>query len=336
MKRFASIAALAIAVTTLIGCSRKDVAPSAPATAASATAAVSGAPLKPLDLLIDWQAEPTYLGVYYAKSIGAFSALGFDVNIVQSWGANEAALAVSAGKYKLSTASGAATVIADSNGAQLLSTAVLYPRLPTAIYSLESTGIRKPKDLEGRTVGIYAKSVTNNEFEAFAKLNGVDIKKVKIVALSGPDLPLILSRKVDAVLNYFELSPTQLALQNKVSVMMLDDYGVKGYGLNVITSRSAYAKEPEVISGLTQAILRGYREGCADQEKAVASFTQGFPDKDPVYVKQSWAKVCGYLGTNIGEQTEQGWKQTADLYASLGLLAKDVIPASLLAGGTAK
>src|SRR3989338_6117062 len=57
--------------------------------------------LKPFELLIDWQAEPTYLGVYYAKTIGAYQKLGLDVKVIQSWGANEAASAIAAGKYKI-------------------------------------------------------------------------------------------------------------------------------------------------------------------------------------------------------------------------------------------
>ena len=67
--------------------------------------------------------------------------------IVESSGANAAAAAVAAGSYPVATASGAATVTAVSRGASLVSTAVLYQRLPTVIYGLADQGVDAPADL---------------------------------------------------------------------------------------------------------------------------------------------------------------------------------------------
>lgn len=287
-------------------------------------------PLKRLEFLIDWQAEPTYLGIYYAKHLGAFKNLGLDVSVVQSWGANEAAASIAAGRYKIGTASGGATVIANSSGAGLVSTAVIYRRLPTAVFGLKKAGIRNPTDLAGKTVGIYAKSITGNEFDAFMKLNGLNKDDVNIVSISGPDLPLILAGRLDAVLNYFELSPTQLALGHDTFQLLLDEYGVKGYGLNVITSRKMYEQETKLIEAITQAVLLGYREGCANREAAVTSFLEEFPEKNSEYVKTSWAKVCEFIGGDYGTQTIQGWQATIDLYGKLGLLNGPVSPADIM------
>ncbi|MDQ3564126.1 MAG: ABC transporter substrate-binding protein [Pseudomonadota bacterium] len=286
--------------------------------------------LKPLEFLIDWQAEPTYLGIYYAKHFGAFKNLGLDVSVVQSWGANEAAAAIAAGKYKIGTSSGGATVIANSSGAGLVSTAVIYRRLPTAVFGLKKAGVRNPKDLAGKTVGIYAKSITGNEFDAFMKLNGLKKDDVNVVSISGPDLPLILAGRVDAVLNYFELSPTQLALEHETFQLLLDKYGVKGYGLNVITSRKTYEEDTKLIEGITQAVLLGYRKGCANREAATASFLKEFPEKNSEYVKSSWAKVCKFIGGDYGTQTVQGWQSTIDLYGKLDLLNGPVSPADIM------
>lgn len=287
--------------------------------------------MQPFEFLIDWQAEPTYLGVYFAKAQGNFERLGLNVEIVQSWGANAAASAVAAGKYKIATASGGATVIASSNGARLLSTAVIYQRLPTVIYGLAEQGINTPADLAGKKVGIYAQSITKNEFEAFLKINGVPTEDVETVSISGPDLPLILSGQADAVLNYFELSPTHLALQKKTFQLSLDKHGVKGYGLNVITSPDTYESDPDLIDALTAAVLDGYRSGCADQPAAVRTFLEIFPEKDAKYVETSWGLVCDFIGEEIGRQTEEGWQTTIDLYESVGLLGDTpVAPADVL------
>jgi ABC-type nitrate/sulfonate/bicarbonate transport system substrate-binding protein len=294
--------------------------------------------LEKIDFLIDWQAEPTYLGVYYAGDLGLFQKLGLDVSIVQSWGANQAVSAVAAGRYKIATASGGAAVLAYNNDARIVSLGVLYPRVPTVIFGLAKSGIHQPKDLIGKTIGIYPGSINNNEFEAFVKLQKLDPKKLKIVSVSGPDIPLLLAGKVDAVLNYTELSPVILSTNprvtavhgSKVFELPLADYGVAGYGLNVVTSRQTLQQEPGKVRKIADAVFEGYRVGCVQQEQAVDSFLKHFPDRDPASVKEAWRRVCAMVGPNPGQQSEEGWKETIEFYRSLGLLTHNVEPKDIL------
>ena len=289
-----------------------------------------GIELRPLDFLIDWQAEPTYLGVYLAKALGSFEQLGLNVEIIQSWGANAATAAVAAGRYKIATASGGATVLATSQGADLVSTAVIYQRLPTVVYGLAAQDVDAPGDLAGKTVGIYPQSITRNEFDAFLRIAGIPADDVDVVSISGPDLPLVLSGQADAAVNYFELSPTQLGLQEETFQLALDEYGVEGYGLNIITSRETYENDRPLIDGITAAVVDAYRTGCADQAAAVQTFLNLFPEKDPDYVDASWAGVCAFIGGDVGHQTPEGWQTTIDLYRAVGLIDEPVTPADVL------
>jgi NitT/TauT family transport system substrate-binding protein len=294
--------------------------------------------LEKLDLLIDWQADPTHLGVYYAKDLGLFQKLGLDVTIVQSWGANQVVSAIAAGRYKIGTASGGATVLAYNNDARIVSLGVLYPRIPTVVFGLAKSGIHQPKDLIGKTIGIYPNSITKNEFEAFVKLQKLDAKKFKIVSLSGSEIPVLLSGKVDAVLNYTELTPVILNMNphvpavhgRKVLELPLADYGVASYGLNVVTSRQALQQDPDKIRKIANAVVQGYRVGCAQQEQAVQSFLTHFPENDPAYIKEGWRRVCEMVGPNPGQQDEEGWKKTIELYRSVGLLTHHVEPKDIL------
>lgn len=297
------------------------------------------ATLKAIDILIDWQAEPTYLGIYYAKHQGYFEKAGYAATITQSWGANEAVAAVASGRYLLGTASGGATVLGRNNGANVVSTAVLYPRIPTVIYGLSATNVRTPADLKGKRIGIYPGSITSNEFDAFLKVNGLDRSDLTIVSLSGADIPLLLSGRVDAVLHYTEMSPVQVETAAtgipgeqgaRTFELRLADLGVGGYGLNVIANEGAWRNQRPQLEALTQAIEDGYRDGCAHRQEAVAAFVAEFPDKDPVYVRQSWDRVCLMVGATPGAQTAQGWADTIGLYRGLGLLQADVTPAQIL------
>ena len=322
MKKHIKLVIFTMMVFTIIGCkkSKSEAGKNIP----------SFNNLQNLDILIDWQAEPTYLGVYFAKELGLFEKLGFDVNIIQSWGANEVTSVIAVGKYKIGTASAGATAIAKSNGANLISMAVLYHNIPTTVFGLKGIGIASPQDLEGKTVGVYPKSITKNEFEGFLKLNKIDRNKIKLVSINGPDIPLILSQKVDAVLNYFELSPTLLSLEKETFDIRLADYGVNAYGLNIISSRDTYNQEPDLVQNLTDAIINGYKEGCENQKAAVNAFLDEFPEKDSNYVEISWEEVCKFINNDYQSQTVDGWQQTIDFYNDSGLLTKPVSPKELM------
>jgi len=197
--------------------------------------------LEPFAFLIDWQAEPTYIGVYLARETGGFRRLGLDVEIVETMGADAAAAAVTAGRYPVATAAGGATTTAIGRGASLVSTAVLYQRLPTVVYGLAAQEIDEPSDLAGKRVGIYPDSTTRHEFAVFLGTAGIPADDVETVPIDGPDLPLVRGGQVDAAVNYVEMSPTELALREETFEIPLANHGVDAYGLNVIASRAAWA-----------------------------------------------------------------------------------------------
>jgi NitT/TauT family transport system substrate-binding protein len=294
--------------------------------------------LKPFQILLDWQPEPTYLGVYYAKDKGYFRELGLDAEIIPSWGANQAVSAVAAGKYPIATASGGATVLGYNSGAKIVSLAVLYPKIPSVVYGLAKTNVESPKNLEGKKVGIYPGSITANEFDAFVKANHLDKSKMNIVSLTGADIPLLMSGQIDAVLHYHEMSPVVVELDPQVPQvsgkrtfsLRLAENGVPGYGLNIVSSRDALMKDGDLIKRVTAAMVKGYEEARKNPDDAATVFARLFPDKDPNYIRASLKRVNEMLGDPIGAQDAQGWQTTINLYDSLGILTSKPTPADIL------
>ena len=83
-------------------------------------------------------------------------------------------------------------------------------------------------------------------------------------------------------------------------------------GQNVIAAPAAYDDAPDLIEGLTAAIVEGYRRGCADRPAATRVFLDHFPGQDARYVEASWARVCALLGDEIRNHTDAGWQTTID------------------------
>jgi len=294
--------------------------------------------LAKFEFLIDWQAEPTYIGIYYAKHLGLFKELGLDVEIIQSWGANQAVASVASGRYKIATASGGATVLGYNSDAKIVSLAVLYPKIPSVVYGLAPTGVTNLAGLRGKKIGIYPSSITANEFQAFVAANHLNTNEFSVVSISGSDIPLLKSGQVDAVLNYWEMSPAAIEVDpnftevggRRTFDISLAKNGVAGYGLNIITSRAELVKEGDLLKKIAAAAVEGYRRACQNPDDAIAAFLKEFPDKNSAYLHEGLNRVCSMIGTNYGTQGSEGWQETINVYRDLGLVKKDVKPEDLL------
>ena len=322
MKKYISIVVLML--TLLAGCSQSDKDEASESTEDN---------LKPLEFLIDWLPEPTFIGVYYAVDIGEFEKAGYLATVRAIQGANRVVSVVGTGQYPIGIASGGATVLGRGNeDIPIKSLGVIYKDISSVVYGIASKSMaKKPKDLEGMTVGLYPGSITNDEFEAFIRENKLNEDRINKIALTSGDIPILMAEEVDAVLHYNEMSPAVVDVREDLPKvdgerawrLLLKDYGVKSYGVNLVTSEKALEElEEEELKKIAQAVYNGYEKACDNQEDAVSKFIERFPDKDKNYIIRGVSIVCEQLIRPVGSQTRQGWRDTIDLFVGLGLLKK--------------
>jgi ABC-type nitrate/sulfonate/bicarbonate transport system substrate-binding protein len=282
--------------------------------------------LEKIKILLDWKAEPTYAGFYIAKEKGYFSQNGLDVEIVEGSGATTSAQVIGSNDtYLLGSCSGAATAIARSKGIPIKSLSVLYPNIPTVLYSLSSNPIAKPENMIGKKIGLANGSITVDEYRGVLKANNIDRKKITEVGV-GFDVAPLLSKKVDGLLNYQELSPVELKLQGyDITIMKLADYGVRSYSLNLIANENQLGKNSDKIKRATNAIIKGYEFLKENPSDAATIFLKTAPEKNKKYVFESTKIVAQLLGDKaVGEQTSKGWDDTIKTLDGLGLIDKKI------------
>lgn len=276
--------------------------------------------------LIDWKAEPTYAGFYIAKEKGFYRKRGIDIDIVEGNGATTSAQVIGSGQSSfIGSCSGEATAIARSKGIPIRSVSVLYPNVPTVLYSRGDTPIRRPEDMIGKRIGIINGSITLDEYRGLLAANHIDRSQIAEVDVGFEVAPL-LQKKVDGLMNYQELTPVALRLEgHDIAEMRFADFGIKAYSLNVIVNDGASRKEEETIRAVVDGTREGYELLRRDPGQAAAIFSALFPERNKDYVRESIKIVARLLGTGeVGRQTVEGWQETIKMLSSLGLLAKAV------------
>ncbi len=241
--------------------------------------------LKHVKLLIDWKAEPTYAGFYLARELGFYKRRGVDVEIAEGSGATVSAQVIGAGdQYLIGSCSGEATAIARSRGIPIRSVAVLYPNVPTVIYSRQDTPIQKPTDLIGKRIGLIDGSISVDEYKGLLAANHIDRAVLRFAdfGLKAYSLNLIANDRA-------------LATED-TTIRAVVDGTVEGYEfLRQNPSEAAKIfghlfpeRNPEYVRDSTQVV----------------------------------SKLLG--DSKIGAQTQEGWEATISTLKLLGLLDKTV------------
>jgi NitT/TauT family transport system substrate-binding protein len=209
---------------------------------------------------------------FVALDKGYYKAEGLDVTFLRGQGSIDAIKKVASGAASIGFADAGALALARSNDAipvKLL--AVIYATPPHGIFALADSGIKTPKDLEGKTIADTAFSAIPVVFRAYAQAAGIDAKKVKWIAAEASTLPSLLATgRVDAVGQFTVGQPLLAdAVKPKELVRLAyKDVGLDYYGNGIVATEQTIKDNPELLKAFVRATLKGMRDAFADPAAA--------------------------------------------------------------------
>jgi NitT/TauT family transport system substrate-binding protein len=165
--------------------------------------------------------------------------------------------------------------------AQLKAVMMAYDVAPFSILTLKKSNIRKPKDLEGKTLGAPAPDATWVNFPILAKVAGIDTSKIKVENVGFPVREALLAQgKVDAVTafisNYVGVM-VQGVPESDVEALMYSSFGVDLYGSAVIVNPDFMKANPKAVAGFVRGLIKGFQDSARDPEGAIESVMKRNP-----------------------------------------------------------
>ena len=153
---------------------------------------------------------------------------------------------------------------------------MVYDQPAFSIVALKKSGIKPPKDLEGKTLGAPAPDGAYAQWPIFVKANGIDASKVKIENVGFPVRePMLAQGKVDAITGFWFSSFMNLKANgvaaDDIVVLHMRDYGVELYGNAVIVNPKFAAENPKAVAGFVRATIRGIQDTLKSPETAIKS-----------------------------------------------------------------
>jgi NitT/TauT family transport system substrate-binding protein len=228
-------------------------------------------------VLLDWKFEGPAAPFLVALDRGYFRAEGLNVTIEPGVGSLEAVQKVAAGTYEFGFGDINASLRIEHNSTPPAKAIfMVYNKPPFAIVGRRSRGISGPKDLENRRLGAPASDSSFAHWPLFARLNAIDVSKVKIdnVAIQVRE-PMLAAGQVDAVTGFSFSVGLDLRARgvpaDDIVVLLMADYGLRLYGNAVVVNQKFASTKPDAVRGFVRAFLKGLQDTINNPEQAIDS-----------------------------------------------------------------
>ena len=189
MKRYTRLipltALLVVAAVVLAACPQPT--PAAPAE------------MTPIKLQLQWVTQSQFAGYYAAVDKGFYKDEGLDVTILVGAVDIVPQQVLASGQSEFAVSWVPKALVSREEGAKIVNIAQVFQRSGTLEVSWKDSGITKPEDWRGKTVGTWG---FGNEFELYAAMTAVGIdpaNSADVTIVQQPfDMSLLLNREIDA------------------------------------------------------------------------------------------------------------------------------------------
>jgi ABC-type nitrate/sulfonate/bicarbonate transport system substrate-binding protein len=265
------------------------------------------------------QANLPFVGAYVAQEKGFFAREGLDVTITHSPGHGEHLQLLAAGEVDVTTQDAAVLLKRRSDpGLPLVSIALIGQRGQQAYAALASSGMRSPKDWEGRMVGFKGTPAP----DLFALLKAVDANPALVELVNVGFDPRVLTEGQVDVYPVYKSNEPFLIRSWGYDLVLWDaaDYGVPTLGLAYVTSDQILEESPDMLVHFLRAAIHGIRYASENIDEAIEIVLEYTgPETDPKHMRFMLETELQDLygeataGTGIGWQTHSQWQSLSDL-----------------------
>ncbi len=237
--------------------------------------AVPAAAQTAVKFTLDWVFQGPTAPFLVALEKGYYKAEGLEVTMDPGQGSAGAVQRVATGAYQIGFAD-VNTLIeynAKNPGKEILCVFMAYDFPPFGVYALKKSGIKVPKDLEGKKLGAPVFDASFRLFPAFAKRQG--ITKWEHVNLT-PQLreQSLVQGSVDFISGHYFSSMLDLKARgvkfDDIVAMRYSDFGMNVYGNGIIVSPEMAGNE-KAVKGFIAATIKGWKDVIADPKLGIAA-----------------------------------------------------------------
>jgi NitT/TauT family transport system substrate-binding protein/putative hydroxymethylpyrimidine transport system substrate-binding protein len=266
MKRVAALLATALVVTSLVACGG---------------GAEPGAPER-ATLVLDFQPNAVHTGIYTALQEGLYHRAGIDLNVQQPSASTDAPKLLEAGRAQFAILDIHDLAIARERGFDLVGVMPIVQRPLASVIAGDPSAVKRPRDLEGRTVGVTGLPSDDAVLDSVVSADGGDPKQVHRVTIGFNAVASLAAGRIDAATAFWNAEGVTLQRQGvPIRVFRVDDYGAPRYPeLVLVTTSKTLNDDPDLVHEVVDATARGYSLASSDPGQGLDDLLAADPSLD--------------------------------------------------------
>lgn len=233
-----------------------------------------GRPEEDASLLLDFTPNAVHAGIFLARSRGFDEAEGVRLEIEPPSDSTDAVKLLAAGRSDFAILDLHDLALARDKGQDLVAVMPIVQQPLASV--ITGPQIRRPRDLEGKRVGVTGLPSDVAVLRSIVEGDGGDPDAVRTTTIGFTAVPALIGGKVDGVTAFWNAEGVALKREKPdVRIFKLDDYGAPSYPELVLTvTRSTYQERRPLVRAVVTALKRGYEETIIDPESAASQLVE--------------------------------------------------------------
>jgi NitT/TauT family transport system substrate-binding protein len=277
---------------------------------------------------------------WVAQEKGYFRDAGLDVKIELGAGTDQNLGALTSGQAQFTAVDLTGSIIDAGKGVfkDVRAFASIHQQTLVSIVSLEGNKVTQPKDLEGKKLGAATASVNQLLFPAYARLAGIDEKKVSWANVAPPQLPALLASGQVSALSTFLIGRLGIekAAGKKAVILPYSDYLADLYGTSLVTTATTAKQSPDLVKRFRDASLKGLAYALEHPKEAAEIMHKAQPAADVAAATSEMELMAPYVkatddGGPIGSYNQQRVARAIAILQGAGLIPPGLTPQDVVA-----
>ncbi|MBI5104703.1 MAG: ABC transporter substrate-binding protein [Solirubrobacterales bacterium] len=243
-------------------------------------------------LLLDFAPNAVHAGVYLALEREYDDAEGVRLTVRPPGSSTDATKLLLAGRAQAAILDIHDLALARARGRDVVGVLAIVQTPLAAV--LAQPGVRRPRDLEGRRVGVTGLPSDDAVLDSIVRGDGGDPRRVRRTTIGFDAVPALLAGRVAGATGFWNAEGTALrARRPGIREFRVEAYGAPAYPeLVLCVARTTLQDAPAFVRALVRALRRGYEVAVQDPDVAVTALTDAEPELDRAEVARELDAVA--------------------------------------------
>ncbi len=232
-------------------------------------------------LVLDFQPNAVHAGIYAALAEGYYRDAGIGLRVQQPSASTDAPKLLEAGRAQFAILDIHDLAIAYERGLDVTGVVPIVQRPLASV--IARAPIRRPRDLEGATVGVTGLPSDDAVLDSVLEADGAGPSSTDRVTIGFQAVSALAAGSVQAVTAFWNAEGVALQRQGIATrVFRVDDYGAPRYPeLWLCTSGELARHQPELVRAMRGATVQGYRFELEHPDRALDELLAASNGLDP-------------------------------------------------------